>query len=69
MQGRRILLWFMSSLLSATTSTASSENNIDELNKAVQNPIANLVSIPFQNNFNFNVGKNKQIQYILNSEC
>lgn len=51
----------MSSLLLATISAAFAENNIDELNKEVQNPVANLVNVPFQNNFNFSVGKNKQL--------
>ena len=54
MQGRRIRWGFVSSLLRVTTSTTFAENNINELNKAVQNLIANLVNGPFQNNFNHN---------------
>jgi len=44
-----LLLVFTSVTLLAQTSDA-------DLTKAAQNPIANLVSIPFQNNTNFNMG-------------
>jgi hypothetical protein len=33
-----------------------------------QNPVANLISVPFQNNFNFGYGPFKKTQYILNVE-
>jgi hypothetical protein len=36
------------------------------LAEKVQNPIADLISLPFQNNANFNVGPNKGTQDILN---
>jgi hypothetical protein len=38
----------------------------EALAKATQNPVSDLISIPFQNNFNFGVGPNKVVQYILN---
>lgn len=38
----------------------------EELAKAVQNPIANLISVPFQNNTNFNVGPRNGTQNVLN---
>src|SRR5208282_2088291 len=38
----------------------------EELAKIAQNPVANMISIPFQNNFNFDVGPNKVTQYIMN---
>ena len=38
----------------------------EELAKAAQNPVAKLISVPFQNNFNFGVGPNDVTQYILN---
>jgi hypothetical protein len=38
----------------------------EELAKLAQNPIANMISIPFQNNFNFGVGPNDVCQYVLN---
>jgi hypothetical protein len=37
----------------------------EELAKESQNPIANLISVPFQNNFNFGVGPNDATQWIL----
>jgi hypothetical protein len=37
-----------------------------ELARAVQNPVANLISLPFQNNTNFNYGPFGHVQNILN---
>ena len=37
-----------------------------DLAKQAQNPIANLISLPLQNNTNFNVGPKKRTQNILN---
>jgi hypothetical protein len=37
-----------------------------ELAKQVQNPVADLISIPFQSNFNFTVGPDDDLQYVLN---
>ena len=37
-----------------------------ELAKQAQNPIANLISVPFQNNTNFNFGPRERTQNILN---
>jgi hypothetical protein len=36
------------------------------LAKAVQNPIANLISVPFQSNFNFGAGPEDAMLYVLN---
>lgn len=47
------------------TNTSQSPQNADLL-KAAQNPIANLVSVPFQNNFNFGWGPHDELQYDLN---
>ena len=38
----------------------------EELVKETQNPIANLISVPFQNNFNFGFGPNDVTQWVLN---
>jgi hypothetical protein len=38
----------------------------EELAKIAQNPVANLISVPFQNNFNFGIGPNKATQWDLN---
>src|SRR5688572_18636032 len=37
-----------------------------DLAKKTQNPVADLISVPFQNNVNFGVGPNDDVQYILN---
>jgi len=38
----------------------------EELAKETQNPVANLISVPFQNNFNFGIGPNDATQWICN---
>jgi hypothetical protein len=38
----------------------------EELAKLAQNPVGNLVSVPFQNNANFNAGPQSGTQNILN---
>ncbi len=53
----------------ATTDEASTNSTADkaeELAKETQNPVAKLISVPFQNNFNFNLGPNHVTQYNLN---
>jgi hypothetical protein len=42
------------------------EESTEALAKAAQNPVANMISVPFQNNFNFGVGPNDTTQWILN---
>jgi hypothetical protein len=42
------------------------ENAEEELAKAAQNPVADLISLPFQNNTNFNFGPREKTQNILN---
>jgi hypothetical protein len=42
------------------------EMSAEELAKLAQNPVGNLVSVPFQNNTNFNVGPRDGTQDILN---
>jgi hypothetical protein len=38
----------------------------DDLQAASQNPIASLISVPFQNNLFFNLGEEDKTQYVLN---
>src|SRR5262245_51172308 len=45
---------------------ARSEQSNDELAKETQNPIADLISVPFQNNFNFNTGPDDRTVWIMN---
>ena len=42
------------------------ENALGELAKSVQNPVAAMISLPLQNNSNFNVGPEEKTQNILN---
>ena len=42
------------------------EKNHTDLAKAAQNPIANLISLPLQNNTNFGIGPDDETQNILN---
>ena len=42
------------------------DSETEKLAKAAQNPIANMISLPFQNNTNLNIGPNEQTQNILN---
>jgi hypothetical protein len=37
-----------------------------DLAKAAQNPIADMISVPLQSNFNFHAGPHDQLQYVLN---
>ena len=47
------------------TSTAHAQQG-EDLREAAQNPIANLISLPFQNNTNFDVGTSDNTQNVLN---
>ncbi len=44
----------------------SSSPSATELAKQTQNPVADLISVPFQNNFNFNTGPEKRTVWVLN---
>jgi hypothetical protein len=46
---------------------AQHDANTEELAKKTQNPVADLISVPFQNNFNFGAGFNhNKMIYVLN---
>jgi len=52
---------------SATSEAAGSEDEAAELAKKLQNPVANLISVPFQSNFDFNIGPNDNgFRYTMN---
>ena len=42
------------------------EESETELAKKTQNPVADLISVPFQNNFNFNTGPENRTVWVLN---
>lgn len=45
---------------------ASTGEDTNALRKAAQNPVASLISVPFQENWNFGIGPNDRIQNVLN---
>ena len=45
---------------------ASQEADASDLAKKTQNPVSDLISVPFQSNFNFGVGPDDDMQYVLN---
>ena len=46
--------------------TAQAEMSAEELAKLAQNPVANMISVPFQNNTNFGVGPDNAMKDVLN---
>jgi hypothetical protein len=61
-----ILLTFAFFSGNAAESGSEQESQTEKLAKETQNPIANLISVPFQNNFNFGIGPNDATQWVLN---
>lgn len=49
-----------------TSGAKAKEESSEELAKKTQNPVADLISIPLQNNFNFNYGSQNHMQYVGN---
>jgi len=45
---------------------APSAENADALRKAAQNPVASLISVPVQENWNFGIGPNDRVQNVMN---
>ncbi len=50
----------------ATEATPAAAVNTDALRNAAQNPVASLISVPLQENFNFNIGPADRTQNVLN---
>lgn len=64
-------LTLLSLLLLGTVAMAQNQESTDkeqgeDLQKAIQNPIANLISLPFQNNIDFGVGPDERTKNTLN---
>jgi hypothetical protein len=49
-----------------TQQTAAAASTTDALQKATQNPVASLISVPIQNTNNFSIGPNDRTQDVLN---
>ena len=56
----------MTLLLGTVISFGFAQESQEELAKAAQNPLSNIMSFPFQNNTNFNYGPDKRVQDVLN---
>jgi hypothetical protein len=64
--------WWMARLLAVSTAvlalvavSAAQPASEGDLAKESQNPVSDLISVPFESNFNFGVGPNDDLQYIL----
>ncbi len=57
---------FLTAAVLLTATPARAEMSAEELAKLAQNPVGNLISVPFQNNTNFNFGPEKGTQNVLN---
>ena len=64
-KGLMLTILCLVAVLAAAPLRAADESD-SELAKKTQNPVADLISVPFQNNFNFNYGPNNDLQYVLN---
>ena len=49
-----------------TQDTQAAATNSDALRKAAQNPVASLISVPIQENWNFGIGPSDRVQNVLN---
>src|SRR6187431_2505894 len=58
--------FLIASLAAALAAPVDAELTAEELAKLAQNPVGNLISLPFQNNTNLNFGPEKGTQNILN---
>ena len=59
----RVAVLTAATLIAATAAFADSDS---DLRQAAQNPVADLISVQFQNNTNFGVGKLDNTQNVLN---
>jgi len=63
---RGLITTLLAAALAAAASSAQAALSAEELAKLAQNPVGNLISLPFQNNTNLNFGPEKGTQNILN---
>ncbi len=67
-QSENIILTILLTLFLVLTTVGNvhAEQSADELARETQNPVADLISVPFQNNTNFNFGPREKTQNVLN---
>jgi hypothetical protein len=56
----------LAGILAGSPLWAAEEQGATELAKKLQNPVSDLISVPFQNNFNIGYGPEDKMQYLLN---
>ena len=66
MNNHPVRAFFFASLAVTFPASVCAELTAEELAKLAQNPVGNLISLPFQNNTNLNFGPEKGTQNILN---
>jgi len=66
LQSKALIVLVLFALSQGVLAADSSSASVDELAKAVQNPIANLISVPFQNNTSYKFGPQEETQNVLN---
>jgi len=52
--------------MSSSVSAADTDSMKDQIAKDLQNPVAMIISVPFQNNWDFGIGPDKAYRYTLN---
>ena len=62
----KLAVFSVSTATLLATTSAFAEMSAEELAKLAQNPVGNVISVPFQNNTNLNYGPEKGTQNILN---
>jgi len=65
-KSKTIVLALSALLLWPGGPAAAADESETELAKKTQNPVADLISVPFQTNFNFNTGTTDATVYVLN---
>ncbi len=66
MSKAKIILKTLLILLFTAGTSLGQEDSHEDLAKQAQNPIASLISLPFQNNTNFGIGPNDETQNVMN---
>jgi hypothetical protein len=64
--GNKVCAIVLAAALGVSTAPARAELTEEQLAKLAQNPVGNLISVPFQNNANLNFGPENGTQDVLN---